>query len=246
MKKFFFMAAALVAMVANAQTPAASYYFNNDAATYSLSGSEEGNAFTTTTYTMDGVEGFSVNYDGGAEKAKGYVYLAANGDIFFEYSNSSAKNNVVKTGNAMFVCDSKNFVLNVKNLKANDEVYLLYSAKGSTAATVTNAENANTQVMDDAVTECADKCDNEGEVDGEYKVAVMHVKAIENGGIKIKETAGGMRVFAIGINQVPVFPAPTALENVKVGDKAQKFVENGQLVIIKNGVRYNVLGSEIR
>lgn len=244
MKKFFFLAIALVAAVSmSAQTAAASYYFNNNAATYTLSGSEEGNGFTATTYTMDGVEGFSVSY---ATGNKGYVYLAANGDIFFEYSNSSDKNNVVKTGNAMFVCDSKNFVLNVKNLKENDEVYLLYSAKGSTAATLTNADNENTTVMADAVATSADKCDNKGEVDGEYKLAVMHVKAVKNGGIKIKETAGGMRVFAIGINQVPVFPAAeTAVENVMISAPAQKVIENGMLIIIKDGVRYNALGAKL-
>ncbi len=246
MKKFFFMAIALVAAASmSAQTtPAASYYFNNLAATYTLSGSEDGNAFSEATYTMDGVEGFSVNYAG--ESAKGYVYLAANGNIFFEYSNSGSKNNVVKTGNNMFVCDSKNFVLNVKGLKENDEVYLLYSAKGSTAATLTNADNANTQVMSDAVETSADKCDNKGEVDGEKKLAVYHVKALANGGIKIKETAGGMRVFAVGINQVPEFPASeTAVENVKTSTPAQKVIENGQLIIIKNGVRYNALGAKL-
>lgn len=236
MKKLFFLAAALVAAVSmNAEA----YYFDNNASTYSLKGSESGNAFTATTYTMDGVEGFSVNYAGGSEK--GYVYLAANGNIFFEYANSGSKDNVVKTGNAMFVADSKNFVLNVKNLKANDEVFLLYSAKGSTAAEVTNADNANTEVMADAVTTSADKCDNKGEADGEYKVAVMHVKAIENGGIKIKETKGGMRVFAVGINEVPVFPAPAAVENVEAV-KAVKTIENGQMVIIRNGVKYNANG----
>lgn len=240
MKKFLFFAAALTAaMAVNAEV----YYFNNNASTYSLKGSESGNAFTATTYTMDGVEGFSVNYVTPSEK--GYIYLAANGNVFFEYSNSETKNTVAKTGNAMFVCDSKNFVLNVKNLKADDEVYLLYSAKGSTAAELTNADNANTEVMKDAVTTSADKCDNEGKVDGEYKVAVMHVKAVANGGIKIKETKGGMRVFAVGINELPVFPAVTPVENVAATSKAVKRMVNGQVVIEKDGVLYNLLGAKL-
>ena len=35
---------------------------------------------------------------------------------------------------------------------------------------------------------------------------------------------------------------PTALSNIAVESKAVKFFENGQLVIIKNGVKYNALG----
>ena len=34
----------------------------------------------------------------------------------------------------------------------------------------------------------------------------------------------------------------TAVENISFGEKAVKMMENGQLVIIKNGVRYNALG----
>lgn len=239
MKKFFFLAAALVAAATmNAQV----YHFNNIADTYTLEGSEDGNAFSATTYTMDGVDGFSVNYAG--ESAKGYIYLVANENIFFEYSNSGSKNNVVKTGNHMLVCDSKNFVLNVKNLKADDEVYLLYSAKGATAATLTNADNANTTVMEDAEVTNDKKGDNEGMADGEYVLTLMHVKAVANGGIKIKETTGGMRVFAIGINVVPTLDEESALENTSAV-KAVKALENGQIVIIKNGVRYNVLGAKL-
>ena len=40
--------------------------------------------------------------------------------------------------------------------------------------------------------------------------------------------------------------AATAIENAKVGVGAVKTVENGQLVIIKNGVKYNVAGQEVK
>lgn len=39
---------------------------------------------------------------------------------------------------------------------------------------------------------------------------------------------------------------PTALDNTEDNAKAVKMIENGQIVIIKNGVRYNVLGAELR
>ena len=38
----------------------------------------------------------------------------------------------------------------------------------------------------------------------------------------------------------------TAVENVEAEAKAVKMMENGQLVIIKNGVKYNALGAELR
>ena len=38
---------------------------------------------------------------------------------------------------------------------------------------------------------------------------------------------------------------PTALSNTAVESKAVKFFENGQLVIIKNGVKYNALGAQL-
>jgi len=38
----------------------------------------------------------------------------------------------------------------------------------------------------------------------------------------------------------------SAIEQVEVGAKAMKVMENGQLVIIKDGVKYNALGAELR
>ena len=40
--------------------------------------------------------------------------------------------------------------------------------------------------------------------------------------------------------------AATAIDNVENDVKAVKTIENGQLVIIKNGVRYNVAGQEMK
>ena len=38
---------------------------------------------------------------------------------------------------------------------------------------------------------------------------------------------------------------PTAISNTAVESKAVEFFENGQLVIIKNGVKYNALGAQL-
>lgn len=38
-------------------------------------------------------------------------------------------------------------------------------------------------------------------------------------------------------------PMATSISNTEISSKAQKLIENGQIVIIKNGVKYNVLGA---
>ena len=46
---------------------------------------------------------------------------------------------------------------------------------------------------------------------------------------------------------IPVDPGdPTSIDNTNVDSKAVKVIENGQLIIIKNGVRYNVVGSVVK
>ncbi len=56
-----------------------------------------------------------------------------------------------------------------------------------------------------------------------------------------KETGAPFNVTDI----VLVGNFPTALSNTAVESKAVKFFENGQLVIIKNGVKYNALGAQL-
>jgi hypothetical protein len=36
------------------------------------------------------------------------------------------------------------------------------------------------------------------------------------------------------------------LENLVIQDNATKMIENGQLIIIKNGVKYNVIGGIVK
>ena len=55
------------------------------------------------------------------------------------------------------------------------------------------------------------------------------------------DTNGGGKKFYVVRNG-----DPTAIDHTVVGEKAVKLMENGQLVIIKNGVRYNVLGTVIK
>ena len=56
-----------------------------------------------------------------------------------------------------------------------------------------------------------------------------------------KETGAAFNVTDI----VLVGDFPTAISNTAVENKAVKFFENGQLVILKNGVKYNALGAKL-
>jgi len=199
------------------EEPAAgvTYQFNNQAATYVLGDNAE-----ATTYTMDSKVGFSVNYTSTTSE-KMQIKLAANPEIFFEYSNSSAKNNAVKTGENYMQCDSKNFVINIP-VKAGDVIYVKYSAKGSNAAKldVYGSEPAITADAD-AVKECTGKTEGES--------VIFKATATKGGTAKIKETNGGMRIYAISINQVP-----TGIQNIKAATKT-----------IENNVIYNLAGQRV-
>ena len=46
--------------------------------------------------------------------------------------------------------------------------------------------------------------------------------------------------------KAPEADYPTAIDNTNIDAKAVKFFENGQLIIIKNGVRYNAQGAVVR
>ena len=41
-------------------------------------------------------------------------------------------------------------------------------------------------------------------------------------------------------------PSATAIDNTMEATKVQKMIENGQLIIIKNGIRYNVAGQMVK
>ena len=53
---------------------------------------------------------------------------------------------------------------------------------------------------------------------------------------------GNPQVYFISAVEVD----PTAIDNTNIDAKAVKFFENGQLIIIKNGVRYNAQGAVVR
>ena len=61
------------------------------------------------------------------------------------------------------------------------------------------------------------------------------------GDVVIKLVVNTSNIFGVRIDQIP----GAGVDNVQTGVKAVKTFENGQLVIIKNGVRYNALGVKL-
>lgn len=59
-------------------------------------------------------------------------------------------------------------------------------------------------------------------------------------------TAGGINYYKVAATNVIDWNSNTAVENVAAqAQKAVKVIENGQLYIIKNGVKYNALGVQV-
>jgi hypothetical protein len=74
-----------------------------------------------------------------------------------------------------------------------------------------------------------------------------------DGTVKVEKVDGKLRLEVEAVNSydVPVHvvydASETALENTEVeNNNVRKVVEDQQLLIIKDGVKYNVLGSEVK
>lgn len=82
--------------------------------------------------------------------------------------------------------------------------------------------------------------------DGNYKIQgagiILYLSAFSYQVTKVTVTAAAVDyefyVYYAG-------GTTTAIDNTVVGEKAIKVIENGQLIIIKNGVRYNAIGTQL-
>ena len=238
MKKIFtLIATALMAVSVNAQkTEPVVYHFDNKAETYVL-----GDYTEATTYEMDKVSGFSVNYTGSsASDNKLQIKLAANEEIFFEYGNKEKKNNVLKTAPDYAVFDSKNFVINVP-LQTEDVLTIKFSAKGSTASTMGIYGETPCIELDESTSED----DLKSTAKDDYKV--IKFVATKGGTAKVKETTGGFRLYAIAINS-DIDGTTTGISEVAAvkAAKARKVIANGRLVIETANGTFSATGARIK
>ena len=69
----------------------------------------------------------------------------------------------------------------------------------------------------------------------------LNAGSYDAGDVVIKLVSNTSNIFGVRIENLQ----GAGVENVNAATKAVKTFENGQLVIIKNGVRYNALGAKL-
>ena len=165
-------------------------------------------------------------------------YINSERDVVFQIKNGSdkAKAFVVYPGKC-YEFGGKNGILFIKNTQPGDKIVITVAAKGSTAANFAGDGFPVQAVAVSSDLTCpakgSDGADEQGYVWKELEFQSL------GGEVQIKEFDGGYRIKAILIG------AGQGVENVEAAEKAVKFFENGQLVIIKNGVKFNALGATL-
>ena len=165
-------------------------------------------------------------------------YINSERDVVFQIKNGSdkAKAFVVYPGKC-YEFGGKNGILFIKNTQPGDKIVITVAAKGSTAANFAGDGFPVQAVAVSSDLTCpakgSDGADEQGYVWKELEFQSL------GGEVQIKEFDGGYRIKAILIG------AGQGVENVEAAEKAVKFFENGQLVIIKNGVKFNALGAKL-
>ena len=167
-------------------------------------------------------------------------YINSERDVVFQIKNGSdkAKAFVVYPGKC-YEFGGKNGILFIKNTQPGDKIVITVAAKGSTAANFADESGAfpvNAVAFSEDLTlpaKGSEGADEQGYVWRELQYTSL------GGEVQIKEFAGGYRISKV------IIGFGEGIDNVNTGVKTVKTFENGQLVIIKNGVKYNALGVQL-
>ncbi len=164
-------------------------------------------------------------------------------DIVLHYNSKDAKNITVDTKNGYFefpgngaTAEGKALVT-VENLTIGDKVAFEAANKGTGDVALSardGAEGADVALPKKA--KGAEGADENGYiwVTGEYTATAADL-TISAPGARVR------KITTPGAGEEP----KEAIDNIEAGEKAVKFFENGQLIILKNGVRYNALGAKL-
>lgn len=230
MKKFFLFAAAVVAaMSVNARVIDFSGIVDNTAADAAKSAFDAGFVFEN--IATEGVANSSgdaylvnVTQVSGTE-AWGVTTLNLKGEdqVYFEFKDGGDNKLVMKAYKEYVQPNGKAACLVITDLKAGDKVKINIK-KALNKESLIEGATIETHNFDNTVVELTAAAEEirvysknkEGNADAKWQIISV-------------EVAG-----------------ETAVENVKADVKSVKTFENGQVVIIKNGVKYNVLGTEIK
>ncbi len=243
MKKIFSFAAVLFAAVAiNAQTV---YDFT------SIAGEDDLTVTVGTKNTSESSDSKLV-YDIPAPTTEGEsstmsIVVKKNPNVLFELSNKAAKTKAMAVGlgegKSYVEFSGKNGILTINRLNVGDAVTLSVCAKGSTDAILTVVEGAAETAevtLPAKVDKASEQAGKDGyDANGYFEKEVKYTAIAPS--IKLKETANGYRIHTITVGTA------SGVEDLNASAvKAQKVMENGQIYILKNGVKYNLLGAEVK
>lgn len=223
MKKIFFFAATMMAaMTINA----AVYDFE------SLEFAESDLTVTNGTVSYNEGKGYYEVKNTAGETV--VLTIAQIPNVEFSYKNTAVKTAFKVSSTKYIQMDGDQRDLTIKNLSIGDKITLTVASKGSTANSFEDGDKGT------GLTGCVWLSGNKTQAakSDELVFEDVTVQAIASTVI-IRTTAGGYCLSKINIENA------TANENVTAEVKAVKSIENGQLVILKNGVKYNALGTVI-
>lgn len=230
MKKFFLFAAAIAALSVNAKTITFAGIIDKTDAESAKSTFEA--AYDVTNITVAG----KANSSGTAycaevtQTAKTEAWgvttakLKSDAQVWFDFKDANDNKVVAKAWNDYMQPNGKSMALVISNLNIGDKVTInLKEALGKKAA------------VEGTVEEEAD-----------FTAASITLTAMANEIRVYSKTTDATPADAKWkLVSVEVPGGDQAIEDVQDAVKAVKFFENGQLVIIKNGVRYNALGAQL-
>lgn len=126
------------------------------------------------------------------------------------------------------------------NVNVGDIITLYVNSKGDTGAQFVDGDKGTAFTGAVAVnpnaTGIATALPGKANETDPYEIKVQAISST----VIIRETVGGYV-----LHKIEVASASQGINNTKMGEKAVKVFENGQLVIIKNGVRYNAIGVQL-
>ena len=207
------------------------------------------------TYNLDGKDVPSVNYIHMThEERDSFMVVSVKdySDVTFRYKNSQNQNNTMKFAADYLQIDKKGFELWIENVQAGDTIVFVVTAKGSTPRfdhTYSSSCYLDPYMPADKTDPCYNMMgyvftSSDAEIADNYSGWTDLVYTVQSGRnrVRIKEMDNGYRIAKI---LVGAYRGVEAVDNVNATVKAIKTIENGQLVIIKNGVRYNALGAQL-
>jgi len=160
-------------------------------------------------------------------------------NIEFSYENSSAKEKAftIALGD-YFEFAGKNGILTLYDVKVGSTIKL-YVAGKSDKGNSSFADPAEEPQYPEGATAISESLELPKKTTDGYTWVTLEFEATSSE-VVFKEFAYGYRIQWIEVE----FNDGTAVDNV-AAQKAYKVIENGQLIIIKNGVRFNALGAKL-